>query len=195
MRTEQQRNASRINGAKSHGPVTPEGKLISSANAMKHGLLARAIVIPGESADHLAALSARFHAEFRPRTEAETHHVETMIMCRWRLHRVWELESANLNNEIEKLTEALDRHNPRTRAALAFRNLVDHSNSLDLMNRYETKFARAFIRAHRCLLELKAEDVPDWSGHEEQPPLTIDATAEEIEKSSNEPRPDSNPVL
>lgn len=195
MTSELKRNASRINGAKSRGAVTPEGRRMSTAGATKHGLLAKAIVIPGESADRLAALSARFHAEFRPRTEAEAHHVETMILCRWRLHRVWELETASLNYEIEKLSAALDQHDPRVRAAVAFRNLADNSNLLELLNRYETKFARAFIRAHQCLLELKAHDVPDWSGHKEQGPLTLDGAAEEIEKSPNQPEPDSNRVL
>lgn len=178
MPTHLQISASRQNGAKSRGPVTSEGKLISSANALKHGLLAEAIVIDGEAAEQLAALSAAFHQEFRPRTQTETHHVETMIMCRWRLHRVWELESANLNLEIEKLRAALDLQNTRTRAVLAFRNLSDQSHSLDLMSRYESKFARAFIRAHKCLMELKASPVPDWSEHREQSVLTIDAAPE-----------------
>jgi hypothetical protein len=129
-----------------------------------------------------------------------------MIMCRWRLHRVWELESASLNQEIARLAEALNKQNSRNRAAIAFRNLADHSRSLELMSRYETKFARAFIRAHRCLLELKAFDVPTWEDHVEQSVLTIDVIPDEDvvadeappEKNNyppNEPEPDSNPVL
>jgi hypothetical protein len=199
MRTLPQIEAARKNGAESLGPVTPEGKAISSANALKHGLLAEAIVISGEGADHLAALSARFHAEFHPRTQTETHHVETMIMCRWRLHRVWEFESASLNHEIEKIAAAVDGHGHRTRAALAFKNLSDHSRSLDLLSRYETKFARAFLRAHQALMELKATPVSDWSEHDEHSVLITDAApASSPGKSEilpNEPEPDPTPVL
>jgi len=166
MSSQLQIQSARKNGAKSRGPVTPEGKAISSANSRKHGLLAEAIVIRGEAADHLAALSARFHGEFRPRTETETHHVETMILCRWRLLRVWEFESASFNQEIEKLAAA-NGQDHRTRASQSFKNLADHSRLLDLLNRYETRFARDFIRAHNALMELKAKPVSDWSDEEE----------------------------
>ena len=178
MRTPSQIDASRKNGAKSRGPLTPGNKAISSANSLKHGLLAEAIVIDGEAVDQLAALSARFHAEFHPRTESETHHVETMIMCRWRLHRIWEFESAGLNHEINRLGAAVDSQNNRTRAALAFRNLSDQSRSLDLLSRYETRFDRAFIRAHQALMELKSKSVPDWSDDDgDSPPITVTAEA------------------
>jgi len=194
MGTPRQIQSARRNGAKSVGPVTSEGKAISATNAIKHGLLAEAVVISGESPEHLAALSARFHAEFHPRTQVETHHVETMIMCRWRLHRLWEFESATLNQEIDRLAAVVDAG--RRRGAQAFRNLSEHSRSLDLLTRYETNFARAFLRAHKALMELKAKEVPDWSDHIEHSVLNaVDDTPAKNEILRNEPDSDPNPVL
>ena len=84
-----------------------------------------------------------------------------MIMCRWRQIRLWELESANMGYEIRKQALAHESETKRTRAALAFRSLSDESRSLELMNRYETRFARQFIRSHQCLLNLRANRDPD----------------------------------
>ena len=50
MRTDAQNNASRENGSKSQGPITPEGRTTSSQNSLKHGLTAKKfILLPWES--------------------------------------------------------------------------------------------------------------------------------------------------
>jgi hypothetical protein len=82
MRKPLKSDSARAAAAKAQAPVMADTKTIPPVDSAKHELLAEAIVIHGEAAGNLAALSARFHAEFHPRTQIETHHVETMIMCR-----------------------------------------------------------------------------------------------------------------
>src|SRR5580704_1950508 len=135
MRSQLQILASRANGAKSHGPVTPQGQLASTGNRLDHGLLAEAIALDGEAADRLAALSLAFHELFQPRNEIELNHVENMIMCRWRQMRLWILESANMAHEIRKQALLHQFESKSTRAALAFRRLAGESLSLELINR------------------------------------------------------------
>ena len=46
--TSKRAEASRHNALKSTGPRTPEGKKRSKFNALKHGLSAKTLVLPGE---------------------------------------------------------------------------------------------------------------------------------------------------
>jgi len=160
MRSELQILASRANGAKSRGAISPQGKLNSSSNRIDHGLLAETVVLEGESADRLAALSDAFHQCLQPRDEVELAYVESMILCRWRQMRLWQLESAGMGHEIRKKSHMHESETKATRAALAFRTLSDESHFLELMNRYETRFHRQFARAHRILLDLRKRVLP-----------------------------------
>ncbi len=81
MRTEKQAEASRINGAKSQGPVTEEGKDISKRNAIKTGMYSMGFVLP----EHM-----------------ETEVLDTIA---------WIYEKVNPDNLIEhKLTQSLAHH-------------------------------------------------------------------------------------
>lgn len=88
-RTKAQRLAARLNGAKSHGPVTPEGKARSSRNATKHGLLARDIVLHGEIPENFDETNAHIMSRLAPRDEIELAFAETFVVARWRQHRAW----------------------------------------------------------------------------------------------------------
>ena len=75
-----------------------------------------------------------------------------MVVSRWRQIRLWSMEKAGLDYQIARQEEPVD---PPTKAALAFRALSDESRSLELMNRYETRYDRQFARALARLTSLR----------------------------------------
>ena len=76
MATQAQIDAARRNGAKSHGPKTPEGKAISSMNALRHGLTAQAILLTNENSEAFQTLAAAYYEKFQP---ADDDHVERRL--------------------------------------------------------------------------------------------------------------------
>ena len=66
MTSERQKSANQANARLSTGPKTPEGKAVVRLNAIRHGLLARDVVLPGEDADAFEDLWKEVWAEFSP---------------------------------------------------------------------------------------------------------------------------------
>jgi hypothetical protein len=86
--------ASRINGAKSSGPKTPEGKARSAQNALKHGLRAQKhIVLPGEDAAAFQALEAAVIEELAPEGALQSVLAQRIVAAAWRLSRAERLEA------------------------------------------------------------------------------------------------------
>jgi hypothetical protein len=161
MPTELQIQASRTNGAKSRGPITPEGKEASSQNAITHGMLADTVVLKDECPDRFLELLRALHEERQPQPGIEASLVENMAVARWRQMRLWGMEKAAMDHETDKRSEAWgSSEGHATRAALAFRALSDDSRSLDLINRYESRYDRQYLRAHRRFLELQDRRTP-----------------------------------
>ena len=71
------------------GPITPEGKIASSRNAVTHGLFARETVLPhlGEDPDAFQTLRNELAARFAPADALEQQCVETIAAAVWRLAR------------------------------------------------------------------------------------------------------------
>jgi hypothetical protein len=63
--------ANRRNALKSTGPRTPEGKDAVRLNALRHGILSREILLPGEDEDALRELGERLRNELQPVGELE----------------------------------------------------------------------------------------------------------------------------
>jgi hypothetical protein len=167
MSSERQIDANRANGAKSHGPVTPEGKAICSQNGIRHGLLAKTILLDDESRTRFGLLVETLRREYQPRNETEFGLVDTLAVTRWRQMRVWALETSAVNQRIRTMAEnneqivqkdEADGGDSTARAANAYRQLCDDSNFLELMARYETRFDRQFNRTLDRLMRLRAKN-------------------------------------
>ena len=156
MSSDLQQIASRTNGAKSRGPITEEGKHASSQNSRTHGLLSKKIVLAGESQEEFDALLASFLDEHQPETPTERDFIERMAIARWRQERVWNCETAGLNNQIShpRYHEGEDYE---TQTFVALRTLADDSRILELLNRYDTRFERQFRNALTAFLNLRAK--------------------------------------
>ena len=111
MATQAQTGANHRNGAKSRGPITPEGKQNSSTNTLRHGLRAeKTLVLSNESEGKFRELHQACRAHFYPANNFEDELVHEIAVARWRLRRTWTIETNLLDSEmVRQDTEA-----PRT---------------------------------------------------------------------------------
>lgn len=160
MASNRKSDASRANGARSQGPVTPEGKARSSVNAMRHGLSSKKVVIAGESSEDYQALLDSYIEEFQPHSGFEAELVHTMAASRWRLRRLTAIESSIFEMELIRRRKDIDTQFTETiienRIAFIFQKLADYSNTPAMLLRYEGTLTRTHDRAFKQLLALQA---------------------------------------
>jgi hypothetical protein len=92
MASPAQINANRANSLKSTGPRSAEGKSASRFNALKHGMDAASIVIPGEDPAEYEALAAHYLDEYHPQSASESFHVDAMLRADWQKRRLQAVE-------------------------------------------------------------------------------------------------------
>ena len=142
--------ASRRNGARSHGPKTPEGKARSARNALKHGLRAQKyVVLPEEDAAEFAGLEAAMIEELAPVGALQTVLARRVAVAAWRLARADRIE-AELFQE---------RHLPGGGLGLALIRDGNGTRSFETLLRYRGAALAEFWRALRTLKALQAEQV------------------------------------
>ena len=157
-RSERQREASRLNGAKSRGPKTPEGKRISSLNALRREVLAQNVLIRGESRPHFESLVRQLFAEFQPLPGTETALVESMAVARWRLYRLWALEAAAVSHEVVNHKQKMGKEfDDPTHLVYAVRSLTDQSRFLAFIASQQARCELQYARAHKLLLASLAQ--------------------------------------
>jgi hypothetical protein len=101
--TERQKVANQANARRSTGPRTTQGKGIVRLNALRHGLLARDVVLPGEDADAFEDLWNRVRTDLSPVGPLEELLVAHIVNLMWRLRRLGRVETAFFDWQVRKL--------------------------------------------------------------------------------------------
>jgi hypothetical protein len=142
MRSDNQRLQSRINGAKSKGPKTPRAKAEPANHNLRLAMLARTVVLTGESRERFCALHRSITDAVLPVDFVECTLVDKMTVIHWKQMRIWALEKAafQAGNSPEAHAEAA-----RDPARLA-----------PFMRSYDIACDRAFARFLDRLLKLRA---------------------------------------
>ncbi len=113
------------------GPRSTEGKAISSANSLKHGLASGRVIVPGEDPADFEALLADLLAEHAPASDTEKLLVQEMAQSYWLMQRAIRLQNQ------------------------AFTETRIDVPKLTLFMRYRTTHERAFYKALNALTKLK----------------------------------------
>src|SRR5579864_5381595 len=133
MATLKQFEANRRNAQKSTGPKTPEGKSAVSMNALRHGLRARSVVLPGEDPTEFHQLCDDLQAEWIPQSRTEQFYVEQMAVSQWKLTRM-EVVEVNIFKDTDAKSQL---------------------SMLDRLWQAECRLERSYSRAQRELQRLQ----------------------------------------
>jgi hypothetical protein len=93
MASAAQLEANRRNSLQSTAPTSQAGKAASRFNAVKSGIYAKCLVIPGEDPVEFESMAANYQQQYRPVTQVEQYLVDRLIANDWRLRRYLNAET------------------------------------------------------------------------------------------------------
>ena len=165
MTTNAQMKANRKNAKKSTGPRTEEGKSRAAKNALKHGLLARDTVLPGEDpADFDRQLSA-LEADIHPANSLEFELVRQIAHAQWRMRRLTRLETGFLAAAVDDQRRHLEKRRPDElrpgydgETLLLGSAMLDRTQAFVHLARYDGHLSRRFFRAVKQLSDLRRDE-------------------------------------
>jgi hypothetical protein len=177
MRTQKQIEASRSNGARSHGPVTAAGKARASRNATRHGLDSASIVLCNEDHNAYRKLLDDYMEEWQPATRGERDLVRDLVNARWRLDRILVFETSAIDLEMDRQREVVDTDiaftDEATLATMAFSTLADSGRTLPMLSRHEGRLRRVVERSLERLTALQKRKSAETNPGTPGPPPTL----------------------
>ena len=167
-RTEKQRAASRANGTKSRGPVTPEGKATCARNALRHGLTAFHLALTCEDQESFNMVLADYMDEYRPVDATETNR-------------------ARLDAKYTHFAEPVQ-------VAEAIESSLARTGSLPHLHRCQSRINREYFQALRMLRAIQKKSAAAFAEIDPTPMPEAAAQARYRTPQSGHPTPDDNPA-
>ena len=169
-----QAEQSRLNGAKSRGPVTEEGKTRSSQNARKHGLTAKHSLVDPEDASEYLQHHNSMIADLKPEGTVEEMLADQVVKGAWKLRQAHNIEMDLMKDNLECGDEI---HSAFTQQEL----------SMIRLSRYQTAIERSMYRA---LSELrKRQAANNQTPRQRSPQSEKFKTNPEVESTSQQNEP------
>ncbi len=142
------------------GPTTPEGKAISARNSLRHGLRARAIVLPDESQDDWESFEQAYLEDLAPLGIAEETLALRAAELLWRMRRVASAERDAVYERQEhpenyvalnRRPSSLSPYRPPTEMPEMLPESLPAPAALRPIMRYEAHLSRQFFQVTREL--------------------------------------------
>ena len=120
-------------------------------------------------------------------TAAGISFVQTMTAARWRLLRMWGIQTAGFQQEMARTAESTPSAGTgAVLAAATFRSLADNSRTLALQHRFEAAYDRQYNHALAMLLKLR--ESPDPSANSGPPTqLATETWEDDLQSEPNFP--------
>jgi hypothetical protein len=161
-----QLEANRRNAQRSTGPRTPAGKERVKFNALRHGLLAKSVILPirsrSEKQNHFDALLAQLIDELKPVGILEDMLVEKIAVSYWRLRRALRAEAGEICDNIRDSRRYQFTDHPATLALPSSRDtlkIVRYQNAIERQLHRAIKELRS-LQEHRCLSNSQPSETP-----------------------------------
>ena len=173
MTTNAQIKANRNNAKKSTGPRTEEGKTRVARNALKHGLLARDTVLPGEDPAEFDRQLSALEADIQPANSLEFELVRQIADAQWRMRRLTRLETGFIAAAVAEKRRLTEKYRPENlrpgydgETQLLGSAMLDRTQALVHLARYDGHLSRRFFRAVKQLSDLRRDE---RKAHETRP--------------------------
>jgi hypothetical protein len=158
------------------GPITPEGKAISSQNATTHGLTSQN---PGRGTTEYERVRAAYQREFNPQSEHGKFLVDMMASAKWRIDRIDRIEAAALDLLLDDAPAELTVYHKLAKG------MGDPDRIADKLLRHRSAAERQYRKAHQELTSTRdsvqnerpcsAPAIPAQASHP-NPPMSAQVT-------------------